>query len=51
MLHASKAIRVNVLEDQEQTVLYVADDGLCGRCVLQSVADRYCYVIAHNQFA
>ena len=32
-------------------VLYAADKGLRGRNVLQSVDNRYCYVIAHNQFA
>ena len=33
-----------------KTVLYAADEGLCGQNVLQSVVNRYCYVIARNQF-
>ena len=34
-----------------KTVLYAADKGLHGQNILQSVFDRYCYVIAPDQFA
>ena len=34
-----------------QNVLHTVDKGLCGQNILQSDADWYCYLFAHNQFA
>ena len=36
---------------QLDPVLHAADECLCGRNILQSVVNWYCYVITHNQFA
>ena len=35
---------------QLDSVLHAADEGLCGRNILQSVVNWYCYVIVQDQF-